>query len=173
MGSWVKKSSAALVVLACSGGTHTGAPAGMSTADTTAGAALYDFDSLDARPVNSAVMAGKPVVLAFITTFDPMSQLQVNELLPLAAEFPDVQFALVALQDAAARELVELYRDTMKVTFPVAMADAATIAGGGMLGDVHHVPTLLVIGRDGRVAWRHAGGVRSGELRSRVKSAAR
>ena len=138
-------------------------------AEQTGEAPLWEFDSLDARPVSSAAFAGKPSVLVFVTTYDPISQQQVNYDLPLAAEMPDVNFALVALQDASARELVELYRETFKVTFPVAMADPATIAGGGTLGDVHKVPTTVVLARDGRVAWRHEGGVMPAELRERLR----
>lgn len=170
MGSWVKKSSCAALVLACAcGGGTKSAPPGVSMAEQTGEAPVWAFDSLDARPVSSAAFAGKPGVLVFITTYDPICQQQVNFDVPLAAEMPDVNFALVALQDASARELVEIYRDTFKVKFPVAMADPATIAGGGTLGDVHKIPTTVVFGRDGRIAWRKEGGVMPGELRERLK----
>ncbi len=194
MGSWVTRTTSVLLALAacprrglrrvvglgqltlavsaCRGSQTQGPPPGVSTADTTSSSQpSYELDSLDQRHVSAAAFAGKPVVLAFITTYDPMSQLQLNVMQPLVAEFPNVQFALVALQDASARELVELYRDTMKVTFPVALADPAIIAGGGPFGDVHAVPTLLVIGSDGTVLWRHTGPVRETELRSRIESA--
>ncbi len=138
-------------------------------AEQTGEAPVWEFDSLDSRPVSSAAFAGKPSVLVFVTTYDPISQQQVNYDLPLAIEMPDVNFALVALQDASSRELVEIYRDALKVKFPVAMADPATIAGGGTLGDVHKVPTTVVLARDGRIAWRHEGGVMPGELRDRLK----
>jgi hypothetical protein len=170
MGSWAKRSSAAVLVIACGGSAQTAVtPAGMSNADTTEGLASFAFDSLDTRPVTSNAFRGKPAVLAFVTTFDPMSQVQVNVLVALGEEVPNLQLALVALQDASARELVEIYRDAMKVKFPVALGDAATIAGGGSLGDVHRVPTTLLIDGEGRVVWRHAGAVRGDELRKQVK----
>ena len=143
----------------------------MSTVDLAAGAPSYEFVSLDERPVSSGAFLGKPALIAFITTYDPISQLQVSQVLPLAASMPEVSFALVALldaQDASARELVQLYRETMKVTFPVALADTATIAGGGTLGDVHQVPTVVLLSADGKIAWRHAGAVRGDELRKRL-----
>jgi hypothetical protein len=167
MGSWVRKSSGvAILAIACSA--SKGPPPGVSLAEQSGDAPTWAFDSLDARPVSSMAFAGKPGVLVFFTTYDPISQQQVNYDLPLAQEFPDVTFALVALQDASARELVELYRDTMHVKFPVAIADPATIAGGGTLGDVHKVPTTVLIARDGRIAWRHEGGVMPAELRERL-----
>ena len=80
-----------------------------------------------------------------------------------------MQFALVALQDAAQRELVELYRDAMKWKYLVAIGDVATTAGGGTLGDVHQVPTTIILGRDGKLAWRKVGGATEGELRAHLK----
>ena len=168
MGSWVRRSSVALALAcACGGGAKT-APAGV-TVNESADAPVWEYSSLDARPVSSAAFAGKAVALVFVTTYDPISQQQLNYALPLVTEFPSVSFVLVALQEPSARELVEIYRDTMKVTFPVALADAATIAGGGTLGDVHHIPTIVLIGRDGRIAWHHDGGAMPSELRAHLK----
>ena len=169
MGSWVKRNSAAiaLVAISCGGGAKT-SPAGMTVSESTE-APIWEFSSLDARPVSSAAMMGKPVALVFVTTYDPISQQQVNYDLPLAADFPNVTFVLVALQDPSARELVEIYRDTLKIKFPVALADAATIAGGGTLGDVHHIPTTLLVARDGKIAWRNEGGVMPAEMREHLK----
>ena len=121
-------------------------PAGVSVSDGNE-APLWEFSSLDARSVSAAAFAGKPVALVFVTTYDPICQQQVNYDLSLADEFPNVGFALVVLQEPSARELVEIYRDTLKVKFPVALADAATIAGGGTIGDVHHIPSTVVLSR--------------------------
>ncbi len=167
MGSWGKKSSVALFMLACAS-SKTSAPPGVTLPEQSADAPVFAFDSLDARPVSSAAFAGKPAVITFVTTYDPISQMQVIFLVDVAAETPGVQFALVALQDAPQRELVELYRDAMKVKFPVAIGDAATTAGGGTLGDVHQVPTTIVLGRDGRIVWRKSGGVTKSELRAHL-----
>ena len=68
MGSWAKRSSAAVLVIACGGSAQTAVtPAGMSNADTTEGLASFAFDSLDTRPVTSNAFRGKPAVLAFVT----------------------------------------------------------------------------------------------------------
>jgi hypothetical protein len=165
MGSWVRRSSAAIVfAIACGGSAQTGAPPGVSTEPSSSDVAVYAFDSLDARPVSAAAFAGKVTVLTFVTTYDPISQMQIHFLLDVANDMPNVVFALVALQEPAQRELVELYRDAMKWTFPVALGDTATIAGGGTLGDVHQVPTTIVIARDGHIAWKKVGGVTASEL---------
>lgn len=172
MGSWVRRNSAlaALATLAslaaCTA--KSGPPPGVSSVDAN-GAPEFRFDSLDAREVSSESLRGKPAVLTFVTTYDPISQMQVNYLVRMAPSVPGVSFVLVMLQGADARELVEIYRDTLKVKFPIALGDAATIAGGGALGDVHLVPTTVVLGRDGRVVWRRPGGVRPDELREHLR----
>ncbi len=169
MVSWGRKSSALVVlVAACGSAPSNGAPPGVSIENGN-GAPEFRFDSLDGREVSSDALRGKPAVLAFVTTYDPISQMQVNYLVPLAASLPGVNFALVMLQDDAQRELVEIYRDTLHVKFPVAVGDAATIAGGGSLGDVHVVPTIVVLGPDGKIAWRKAGGATGEEIRAHLK----
>jgi len=160
---------AAALLVACGGAAKQEALVGVSAPDTNAPVS-FAFDSLDARPVSSAAMQGKPAVLVFVTTWDTLSQAQVAYAVAVAGdEGPRAGFALVALQDPSARELVEIYRDTMKVTFPVALGDPATIAGGGALGDVHEVPSIVMLDAAGRVAWRHAGLVKPDELRARLK----
>jgi hypothetical protein len=130
----------------------------------------FVFDSLDARPVSAAATRGTPTVLAFVTTWDLTSQAQVDFLVPMSAHDGDkVTYALVALQEPQDRELVEAYKTTLKVTFPVALADRATIAGGGPFGDVHAVPTLVVLDRRGRIVWRQVGLARSDDIRAALK----
>jgi hypothetical protein len=64
---------------------------------------------------------------------------------------------------------VEAYRDALKVPFPVALGDTATTAGGGPFGDVHLVPSVVVLNAEGRIAWRKAGLTKSDELREHMK----
>ncbi len=154
--------------VACSGAKKE-APVGVSMPDERQPVS-FSFDSLDARPVSSGAMQGKPAALVFVTTYDTLSQAQVTYAVEVAeGEGDRARFALVALQEPSARELVEIYRDTMKVKFPVALGDEATIAGGGPLGDVHVVPTTLLLDAEGRVVWRSSGLVRADELRARLK----
>ena len=129
----------------------------------------YAFDSLDRRSVSSEAFRGKPTVMTFVTTYDMLSQGQVDFLLAMAKHDADrVNYVMVALQNGEERELVETYRDTLGVTFPVALGDAATIAGKGPLGDVHQVPTTLVFDAEGHETWRKTGIARSEELRAAI-----
>jgi hypothetical protein len=131
------------------------------------GAVSFAYDSLDARPVSSSAMRGKPAVIAFVTTYDMGCHAQVDYLVAMAkTDAPTVNYALVALEKREERELVELFRTTLGVTFPVALADDTTIGGGGPFGDVHKIPTVVVLDRAGRVAWKKSGLVKSDEIRA-------
>jgi hypothetical protein len=143
-------------------GTSSSAPSGVLD---------YSFDSLDAHPVSSAAMRGKPVVMAFISTYDLESQAQVDYLATMAKHDGDrVNYAIVALEPAENRELVEAFRrfvaEKFGVTLTTALGDRATIAGAGPFGDVHTVPTVVILDREGKVAWRKTGLCKSDEIRA-------
>jgi len=145
-------------------------PVGVSAIAREQGIA-FSYDSLDERPVSSAATRGKPVVLAFITTWDLASQAQVDFLVPMAKNDGDkVSYLLVALQERQDRELVEVYRTKLGVTFPVALGDRETIAGGGPFGDVHNVPTVVVLDREGRRVWQKAGLSKNDEIRAALRT---
>ncbi len=147
-----------------------GAPVGASSVALHP-AVDFAFDSLDDRGVTSAATRGKVTVLTFFTTGSLMSQAQVDFLVAMAKNDADrVNYALVALEARENRELVELYRKTLAVPFPVAMADAQTLGGGGPFGDVTAVPVTIVIDRLGHAVQRVEGRVaKSEELRAAMR----
>lgn len=155
------------LALAC-GGTRT-PPAGSPPATGVPMHAPVDFafDSLDGRPVSAEATRGKPTVLAFVTTSSLPAQAQVDFLVAMAKNDGDrVNYAVVAIDQRDNRELVELYKKALSIQFPVAMADAQTLAGGGAFGDVSAVPVTVILDRLGRVVSRVDGRVtKSEELR--------
>jgi thiol-disulfide isomerase/thioredoxin len=158
----------ALLVLACKSSKGEVAPIGTS-APLSLGPPTFSFDSLDARPVTSDAMRGKTSVLVFITTWDVASQAEVTFLVKMAEhDGGSVNYAIVALQEPEARELVEQYARVMKVTFPVAMGDTAMLTTAGPLGDVGKVPTVVILDDTGRVVYRSSGVINSGELRAHM-----
>jgi hypothetical protein len=130
----------------------------------------WAFDSLDARPVSAEAMRGKPTVLLFAQTDNLGSQAEVNYLVAMAKNDGDaVHYVLVALQPHKDRELVELYRKTLAVTFPVALADDATLHGSGSF-PLEAVPTLVVLDREGRIVWRTTGIARPVDIRAHLNN---
>ena len=152
---------------ACGGPAKPAPVVGVSAQPDNRAPIEFEFDSLDNRPVNAASTRGAPTIIAFAATWDLMSQAQVDFLVKMAKhDGAAVHYALVALQESKDRELVEVYSQKLGVEFPVALADAATIAGGGPFGDVHNVPTVVVLDREGRIVWLHPGVAKSGEIRA-------
>jgi hypothetical protein len=155
-------SSALALLVACGGAGGAQHPAerpGVSAGEARA-PVDFAFDSLDDRPVTSESTRGKPTVLAFVDTGSLPAQAQVDFLVAMAKRDADtVNYAAVALEPRENRELVELYRKALSISFPVALADPATISGGGPFGDVTAVPVTVILDRSGRVAWRVAGRV--------------
>lgn len=132
----------------------------------------FAFDSLDDRPVSKEALRGKPAVLLFLTTWDLVSQAEVTILVKMAErDGPKVRYAIVALHERHERELVEAYAHSLKVTFPVALGDAESRVGRGPLGDVHVIPTTIVLDAEGRLVKRHVGLQRSEVLRESVEAA--
>lgn len=132
----------------------------------------FQFDSLDERPVSRDAFVGKPAVIVFLTTWDLASQAQVTILVKMAEhDGPAVRYAMVALHERHERELVETYARSLKVPFPVALSDAETRIGRGPLGDVHMIPTTLVIDAEGRLVKKHVGVTRPDVLRPSVEAA--
>jgi hypothetical protein len=176
MHSWVRKAiatSEVLLALACASKREPAmGPVGTSHVDAKdpEGAVSFTYDSLDARPVSSFALRGKPTVMAFVTTYDLGCQAQVNYLVAMAKNDGDkTNYALVALEKREERELVEVYRTNLGVTFPVALADEPTIAGSGPLGDVHKIPTVVVLDRSSRIAWKKTGLAKSDEIRAALR----
>lgn len=173
--SWVRRATnSALVVLAACGGskgaTLAGDRPGVSTGEVRA-PIDFSFDSLDDRPVSAEATRGKPTVIAFVNTGSLPAQAQVDFLVVMAKRDADrVNYAVVALEPRENRELVELYRKSLGISFPVALADETTAAGGGAFGDVTAVPVTVILDREGRIVWRVAGRVvKADEMRAALK----
>jgi hypothetical protein len=177
--SWGRRQTTEVVGLAlaglafagCGGSSGASEPALPGISSAAASPALsFGFDSLDDRPVSAEATRGKPTVIAFVTTGSLPSQAEVDFLVSMAqhdSERAPVNYALVALDPGENRELVELYRKALHVTFPVAMADDTVRSGAGPFGDVTVVPVTVVLDRVGRVVARVAGRVaKSEELRA-------
>jgi hypothetical protein len=168
-------SSSCLIALApllaaCASAT-TSSPVGASTVELRP-VIDFAFDSLDARPVSADATRGKTTVLVFVTTGSLPAQAQIDFLVPMAQHDGDsVNYAAVALAAGPeGRELVELYRRSLHVPFPVAMADGETLQGQGPFGDMSAMPVTVVLDRTGRIVWRSAGRVvKSTELRSAMR----
>jgi hypothetical protein len=130
----------------------------------------YAFDTLDERPVSSAAHRGKPTILAFVTTGDIVGQAQVDYLVAMAKnDGAKVNYALIAMHPRKEIMLVEAYMSALKVEFPVALGDASVMTPRGPFGEISAVPTIIVLDREGKIAWKHTGLAKADELRGHMR----
>lgn len=180
MRSWARRATelaaaASAIALASCGGAAGDSPRSSSALTPRPVPSLmapveFSFDSLDERPVSSTATAGKPTVIAFVTTWDLVCQAQTDFLVAMAAhDAATTNYVLVAMQPRAERALVETYARTLKVSFPVALAEPTELGAESAFGAVDQVPTVVVLDRRGRLRWRHVGLARSEDVRAHMR----
>ncbi len=159
-----------LASIGCGGASRQGGPAVGRTSAPPEAPIAFAFDSLDERPVSSDALRGKISVVTFITTGKLASQAQVGYLVSMANHDGDrVNYALVALEPRSNRDLVEIYRSKLSVSFPVALASDDALRGDGPFGDLTSVPTTFVLDKTNHVLWKHEGLAKSEEVRAAMR----
>jgi len=165
---------AGLLLVACGAKKSDGPPIGISASvgaplPNTEKSTEFAFDSLDERPVSSEAMRGRPTVIAFVTTGDIVGQAQLSYLVHMAKNDGDrVNYVMVALHPRKEVVLVEGYRKTLGIEFPVALGDATATGAQGPFGEISAVPALVVLDRRGRIAWKHIGLAKNDEIRGHL-----
>jgi hypothetical protein len=115
-------------------------------------------------------LRGRPTVLVFVATYDLASQAQVRFLSGVLQRLgARLHAAAVVLERPENRPLVVAFRDALNLAYPVAMGDAPLIAGEGPFGDVHTVPSTVVLDSEGRMVRRHVGLTNEVEIESMLR----
>ena len=70
---------------------------------------------------------------------------------------PRTNAAVIMLDQPSSRTFAEVFASFLELPFPVALADAATIAGQGPFPGLHHVPSVVLLDRNGHEVWRSVG----------------
>ena len=123
----------------------------------------------DAR-VDAESLRGRVTVLVFVTTYDVASQAATRFAMQLArSHVPRLNVALVVLEPLESRPLVEAFASALDLPFPALLADDATIRGEGPFAGLHHVPSFVVLDREGRERARQLGLVEHAELDAIVR----
>jgi hypothetical protein len=124
--------------------------------------------------LSSASTRGRGTVLIFVTTYDLGSQVlakTVNRI--LKTHTPRINAGAIVLETAEYSMLADTFRSSLELAYPVAMADAATLAGDGPFGRISRVPTTVVLDRGGRETWRKAGVAEPREIEAALATASR
>jgi hypothetical protein len=146
---------ALLLVCACGGGSAAREP----TTPKTATAPLeFEFVAPDGSKFDSASTRGRVTVVLVITTYDLASQLVARRLEDaLHTTRPRINVGAVALEPPKYGVLLETFRSSLGLTYPVVLADHLMLSGQGPFGDCSFVPTLFVLDREGRLVSRRQG----------------
>jgi hypothetical protein len=131
----------------------------------------FSFEALDGSPLSTESLAGRISVVAFLTTYDVASQVQARIIGAIGRRHtPRVNVAALILEPPDHRPLIEAFASSLGLTYPVAIADAATIAGQGPFAGLHHVPSVVILDRQGREAHRRLGLADEATLEAAVRA---
>ena len=138
------------------------------------GVPAYDYVAIDGRRFSSEGNRGKVVVVAIIATYDLASQVVMRELMDAASrERRSVAAAAIVLEPPKNAPLAEAFAATLELSFPVIMADQATLEARGPFGKVDMVPTTMIFNWEGREVWRKEGAVSARQISRGITGARR
>jgi peroxiredoxin len=160
---------AALIIALVSGLCLTAVPSTSLAAQAAPG---FSCPSVGGGSVSLASLKGKVVVLNFFTTFCPYCIKEVPDLNALNRDYSvrGVQVIGMGL-DSTAKQLERFAADN-KVRYPVAVCPEtvrSAYADIPRTGGLRGVPTTVVIGPNGQVAWVWPGYVDKDELERQVR----
>ena len=143
------------------------------TSGTRSGEPIYfSFGTTEGAEFSSESTRGRATVVLFVTTFDLASQAEARNLNDVFRTYrPRINAGVVVLEAPKYATFAEVFRTSLGLKYPVAIADAGTIAGGGPFGAVDRVPTLIVLDRDGREVTRLVGLQKASEIEAALGGA--
>jgi hypothetical protein len=151
-----------------------GAPARGAPPSATAGPRgplRFAFEAVDGRPISTEAFINRVTVIGLLTTYDVPSQIEARFLGSLERRHtPRLNVAALMLEAPENKPLVQAFTLTLGVSYPVGLADAGTIAGEGPFAGLHHVPSIVILDRDGREAFRHVGFMNESTLEDAVRA---
>lgn len=124
--------------------------------------------------LSSANTRGRVTALLFVTTFDLPSQLMAKRLDAVARRHrPRVNAGAVALEAPNNAPLVEVFKTSLGLTYPVGLTNRTRVDEKGPFGAVDQVPVLVVLDSRGVEVARAEGVVSELEIDQALTRAAR
>ena len=135
-------------------------------------AVFFSYRTTQGQELSHGTTRGRSTALVFLTTYDAASQLEAKELeQALRTTRPRANGAAVILEGPEYGLLADVFRQSLGLSYPVALADEATLEGRGPFGKIELVPTTVVLDRWGRLRFRRQGLSSSRELSQMLKAA--
>ncbi len=131
----------------------------------------FQYELADGKgALTSETVRGRPTVIVFLTTYDLASQAQARFLSGvLQRHASHIHAAGIVLERFENRPLIVAFRDALRLSYPLAIADASLIAGEGPFGDVHAVPSTVVLDSENRLVWKHVGLAKEDEIEEALR----
>jgi hypothetical protein len=116
----------------------------------------FAYETTDGGLLTAASVRGRFTVLAFVATYDLVSQAQIKVLgLVQRDHVPRVNVAAIVIGPPENKPLAIAFGQSLRVPFPIAIA--GVLEGRGPFASVRSVPSLVVLDREGRIVLRHTG----------------
>lgn len=160
---------AAAVVLACASDHEARAPQRVAPASAPI---AFAYGTPEGEEFGSATTRGRVTALLFVTTFDLPSQVMARRLDEVVRRHrPRANAGAIVLEAPDHATLAEVFRSTLGLGYPVALATTPGVQHDGPFGTIDRVPTLVVLDRYGREVARRFGNLTEQELEEALKSA--
>lgn len=168
MGRW--KGFLALLTIRCAAAPVSSVVPAGAIGDAEPGAVRrFAFATTSGKVIRSSELRGRMSLIVFAATYDAASQAQARMVQAVFRQHvPRINVLLIALEPPHHKMLVEAFAQSLNLSYPVALADAATIAGRGAFEGLQHVPSLVLLDRQGRERWRHIGLIREEGVRRAI-----
>jgi hypothetical protein len=125
----------------------------------------FTFGTIDGGELSSDTTRGRTTLLLFVTTYDLPSQAEALLLREVVSTHkPRVNAGVVMMEPPQSAALAQVWRDSLNLDLPVAMASPSLLSGDGPLGRVAGVPTLVVLDRRGRLVTRREGALSRAQI---------
>ena len=121
-------------------------------------------EALDGGTVDLASYRGRVVILHLFTTWSLAAQGDLPQLVELDARYREQVSVLGVGLDPDGYRLVAPWRQANQIPYLVTLGLPDLLAGKSSLGPITHVPTTIVLDRDGLVTARIDGPLQPGQL---------
>jgi len=125
----------------------------------------FSYLTLAGRLVSHLTYRGRMTVVLLAATYDGGSQVQARFVETVVRRHtPRINALMIVMEPPQNAPLAQAFADALGLSYDVALADRATIAGEGPFPGLHHVPSVVLLDRRGREVWRHLGVVEAQAL---------